>query len=120
MALKRTELKQRRRKPKPRLREETALLVFARQAGGCGCGHDCRLPISPGAIGYHHVFPKSKYPRLVDEADNVLGVNELCHAEHEGRKRKITRAAVARAERLATTGPMESYLDRTYPGDPDA
>ena len=54
------------------------------------------------------------WPELVDVAENVLGVTADCHANHESGARRLTLEAVAVALPLATTGPMRSYLERTY------
>ena len=66
------------------------------------------------AVDWHHVFPKSKFPQLRDEKTNLIAVCRRCHANHEVAYRRLPRSAIARAEGLATTDAMRSYLDRTY------
>jgi len=62
----------------------------------------------------HHVFPKQKWPELKWEPDNIIPVCRKCHADHEVAYRRLPRAAVKPAERLATDDRMKAYLDRTY------
>jgi hypothetical protein len=73
----------------------------------CGCG---RM-----ANSLHHVFPRQRWPGLVDEPDNVIAVTMVpCHANHEAATHRFAREIVWRAERLAITHPQRLFLDRTY------
>lgn len=101
-----------RRRPKPRLGLSTCQQVWERQGAFCVCG--CGRPISPYPLGYHHVFPKQRWPELVNEADNIVGVFGDCHAAHETGHRRLPRRACGRAERLASSPAMEDYLTLTY------
>ncbi len=104
----------RRRKadPRDRVSEATIVAVRARQGGLCACG--CGRPIAPFPIGYHHVFPKAKWPSLIDVAGNLVGVSAQCHASHETAARRLPRSAVACAEIFAATPQMRRYLDAVY------
>ena len=104
---------QRRRKAKRvGLSPETAACVYARQKGLCCCG--CGGRIAPFPMGYHHIWPKAKWPSLIDVSANIAGVGADCHASHETAARRLPRASIAFAEVLAATHEMRSYLDRTY------
>lgn len=112
-SLRRANAPQRRGKaPREGLGRDTAGVVYRRQNGLCCCG--CGDPIAPFPIGYHHVFPKAKWPSLVDVAANVAGTAENCHANHEAASRRLPRWAIAFAEGLAVSPAMRSYLDRIY------
>lgn len=111
--MKRSQLRQGRRRQRERVSERTVRTVYERQLGYCGCG--CGRRIARGLIGYHHVFPKAKWPELVDHPDNGVGVAADCHANHETASRRLPRRAVKLAERLAAGNPrMEAYLEETY------
>lgn len=95
--------------PKPRLSYASAAVAHSREPAHtccCGCGRR--------ATEWHHVFEQQHYPELADEPDNVVKVNPLCHARHTNRFRRLPRRAIRRAERLATTEKMKSYLDHKY------
>jgi hypothetical protein len=81
------------------------------RACACGCGE--RVEIWNPAC-WHHIFPKRRWPELIDVADNLILVAVDCHASHETARRRFKRAVVWPAERLAVTEPMRAYLDRTY------
>lgn len=105
-------LKQTRRQ-KARVSPETVAIVKARQRGRCACG--CGRPIAPFPIGYHHTFPKSRWPSLTDIAANIVGLSENCHANHETGAKRLSRQAVAVALPLIADGSMERFIERTYP-----
>lgn len=105
-----------RRAAKPRLSEEVALVVYKRQDGKCACG--CGRVIAPFPIGFHHVFPKQRWPELINVAVNVIGVAADCHANHETGMTRLPRSAVVRAEQLASDPPMRRYLENTYDCSP--
>lgn len=94
------------------LSPETALAVYTRQHGRCACG--CGGTIAPFPIGYHHIFPKAKWPELADVPENVVGLTANCHANHETFARRLHREVIHTAEPLAATEKMRSYLERTY------
>jgi hypothetical protein len=113
--LARTELKRSRPRPKPASEVMNAAVcaeVSRRQHGVCICG--CGGRIAPFPIGHHHILSKARWPHLTNEPDDIVGVTADCHANHENASKRLPRAACALAERLATTPPMQSYLDRTY------
>ena len=110
--MKRSPLKRGRRKRKPQVSKDTIRRVFLRTRGLCCCG--CGRSIAPFPMGYHHVWPKARWPDLTDEERNIVGVSEDCHANHESAARRLPRAAIAIAERLPQTPQMERYLDSTY------
>jgi hypothetical protein len=87
-------------------------VVRARQLGLCACG--CGGKIAPAPIGYHHIFPKHKWPDLLDIAENVVGLTMNCHAAHETAAKRLKRTAVAVVEQLPLDARQLSYLDRTY------
>jgi hypothetical protein len=62
----------------------------------------------------HHIFDEQHYSELVDEADNIIWLCRRCHANHTTAHKRLKRAVVCRAERLARTPKMEAYLERTY------
>lgn len=111
--MRRSELKRGRRRVKPKVSADTVRAVARRTRGRCACG--CGGRIAPFPIGYHHVFEKARWPELTDVAENIVGVTADCHANHETASKRLPRAAVAIAEALARTGPMQSYLEREYP-----
>lgn len=81
--------------------------------GGCQCG--CGRPADAGNPAcWHHVFPKQRWPELIDNAQNVMVVAVDCHANHEVAFCRLPRRSVWRAESLVTTDAMRDYLDRTY------
>lgn len=84
--------------------------VIRRQEGVCRCG----APIAAPPVGYHHVFSKARWPELIDVAANIIGVCADCHANHESAAKRLPRDAIAVAEELASTPPMQAYLDRVY------
>lgn len=88
-------------------------LVKARTKGMCAC--HCGQRIAVGPIGFHHVFPKARWPELADTPENVVGVAASCHAGHELASRRLPRRAVRVAEPLAHSHAMRSYFARTYP-----
>ncbi len=69
------------------------------------------------ATQVHHVFPRHKWPALIKVLPNLVGTCPECHDEHERAHRRFPRAVLpAETLRLADgDGPMQSYLDRTYP-----
>ena len=101
-----------KRRQKAQMSRTTAGIVASRQHGLCACG--CGEPIGPFPIGFHHVFPKAQFPALADIAENIVGLAENCHANHEARSHRLARSVVAPAEMLAATWPMRNYLARTY------
>lgn len=110
--MRRSGIKRGRRRPKEWLQISTCREVLERQEGFCICG--CGRQVAPYPLGYHHVFPKARWPELVNEADNIVGVAGDCHANHEAGSTRLPRRACDRAERLACSPPMEDYLTRTY------
>jgi len=85
-------------------------MVHLRTGGHCACG--CGKPASITAP--HHVFPKSRWPELLNEPDNLIAANADCHARHETAFKRFPRYAIRRAERLASTPAMKAYLDSHY------
>lgn len=88
------------------------LTVRRRQGGVCCCG--CGRPISPGLIGAHHILPKARWPELVDEPLNVVGVFADCHASHETGMARLPREAVKLVLALPLDGPQRRYVENTY------
>lgn len=118
MSLKRTSLKRRRGKAKPRLSQGSAREAYSRfnaygthHQGFVSCICGCGLP----AQEWHHIFDQNAYPELADEPDNVVPVGFRCHAEHTNAKRRLPRSVCRYAEGLALTPQMERYLEREYP-----
>lgn len=91
---------------------EAAQIVHERTAGLCCNG--CGSPIASGPIGLHHVFPKHRWPYLIEEVANLVGVCVGCHAAHENASKRLSRRAVRCAESLVLDPSMERYLDRVY------
>lgn len=91
---------------------DTRMIAFARTEGYCACG------CGKVATDPHHIFPKQRWPELVDEPDNVVAVYRPCHAAHENAHHRFSRSVCATAERLAVTEPMKAYLNRTYAAHP--
>lgn len=101
-------------KRKPKVSQEVLIMVHLRTGGYCACG--CGKPAISTAP--HHVFPKQRWPELINEPDNLIGVAADCHANHEVASKRLPRYAIRRAERLACTPAMKAYLDRTYDSRP--
>jgi hypothetical protein len=86
----------------------TRAIAKERTGGLCACG--C------GGYGWspHHVFPRQRWPELIDEPDNVIYLDPGCHANHESGSRRVPRSAIRCSEHLARTEPMKRYLDSVY------
>jgi hypothetical protein len=113
--LARTALKDARPRAKPAaetMQRAVCEQVRQRQRGVCICG--CGKLIAPFPIGFHHVFPRRRWPELTNEPNIIVGVAENCHANHESRHRPLSRAVCVLAEPYATTEPMRKFLDDTY------
>lgn len=87
-------------------------VALARSRGRCVvCGdraHQC-----------HHVFPKSKWPELIKDPDNLVGVCARCHMAHEFIGVKATRIPLAALPACAIAlaaaeSRRQTYLERTY------
>jgi hypothetical protein len=117
MTLKRAPLKRRPRRRKPKLSDATKAIAYHRSGGVCACRCGRRVERDNPAI-YHHVFPKQRWPELIDNPDNVVCVAVDCHANHEVASRRLPRRVTRRAALLAEGNPsMLAYLDRVYGGD---
>jgi hypothetical protein len=105
----------RRRSRAPRWIPDPSVIqeVFDRTGGSCACG--CRRQISPWPIGYHHILPKERWPELVNEPRNIVGVYRDCHANHESGFTRLPMQAVKTVCWLALDGAQRNYLVRTYP-----
>ena len=83
-SLKRTRANLKPSRPKkPRMSEKTMLAAARRSKGHCACGCDS----DPNS--WHHIFPRSKWPELIDEPDNVVFIAALCHMRHEAASRRM-------------------------------
>lgn len=116
MVLARSPLKQGRRKPRPTVSETTRRIALHRTGGRCACG--CGRPVEPSnPATYHHVFPKQRWPELIDDPDNVVAVAVDCHANHEAASHRFPRRLTRHAALLAEGDTaMQDYLARTYRG----
>jgi hypothetical protein len=106
-------LKRERPRKRPWMSERTRATVFARQHGRCICG--CGQPIASGPIGYHHIWPRQRWPELADDPANVVGVTADCHAKHESASRVLPCACVAVVtEGIVVDNQMRAYFERHY------
>lgn len=99
------------RRQKAILRPETRAAAFARSGGRCvRCGKR--------ATQAHHIWPRQRWPKLVDVAENVVGLCQRCHERHELAVERLPRSCLPDcATGLVVDGRMASYIERTYPLD---
>ena len=86
-------------------------------------GHPCRVCGSGWDVEYHHIVPRSKFPKGVDGVTSPANAMPLCHQCHQdhhtrGRDGRVPRTCLLPEETafvLATKG--EAWLHAWYPSD---
>jgi hypothetical protein len=88
---------------------ETRRIALARNGGRCACGCGGR------STQVHHVFPRQRWPALIDDPMNAVGVTKRCHERHELAVERLPfSAAILALEYCAQTEADVAYLERTY------
>lgn len=105
------------RRQKGQMSSETRAAAMKRDGNRCRC-------CGRRATTVHHIWPRTRWPQLADEEDNLISANWKCHQRHETAfERFKVEVVLEQAERVIAkvkrdgdgyVPSMRSYLRRTY------